>query len=90
MPANAKKLYGDQLANRLTASAARYREIADAFDRLAGDVRQIGTLGTSDAAAIASRAVKEAMWLAANANLDSVVTAAADYDRNVPGAGGAR
>lgn len=76
-----KRVYGEFLASRISNSAAGYRAIAKKLDLLAAEVENLTTPG--QASALAKRALHEVMWGAANASPDAIITAAADYDRNV-------
>lgn len=78
-----RRLYGEFLATRIKATAAGYRAVADKLDAIAAEVPLLGAPGHVDASSLAQRAMHEVMWGAANASPDAIVTAAADYDRNV-------
>lgn len=79
----ARDLYGEMVSSRLRRSAQVYRTLADKLDGLAVEVGKIGTTGTPTASGLAHRAVHDVMWDSANASIDAVITAAADYDANI-------
>lgn len=82
-----KNVYGEYFAGRITAAAERYRAIADRLDAYAAQVPELdATTRFGSASNMAQLVVSEAMWGAANAKLESVIAAAAEYDRNTGGA----
>lgn len=78
-----RRVYGEHLASRISSSAAGYRAIAEKLEAIAAEVPLLGGRVQGGASALAQRAVHEVMWGAANASPDSIITAAAEYDRNV-------
>lgn len=79
-----REMFGKILAGRLSDVASRLRDLASEFEKYASDVADLGTVGNACATDMASRAVHSLAWGLANASMDGVVRAAADYDKNVP------
>lgn len=78
-----REVFGGILASQLSTVAYRLRSLADQFDRFAADVPDLDAGNDRAASDIAGRAVHALAWGLANASLDGVVRAAADYDKNV-------
>lgn len=83
-----REMFGGILASQLSTVAYRLRSLADQFDRFAADVPTTDAPSDVRASDIAARAVHALAWGLANASLDGVVRAAADYDKYVPAPSG--
>lgn len=79
-----REMFGKILMGRVAHTAATLRRLADEFDGYASDVPTLGSVGNACATDMARRAVHSLAWGMANANMDGIVAAAADYDKNAP------
>ncbi len=79
----AKVAYGEYLASRLNGTADGFQRLADQMRAAAASVPSLGSVGNVNAGNLAQRVIHDIVWGLANASPDAIVSAAAEYDRNV-------
>lgn len=75
-----KSMLAAGFVRSVSRTAADLRRIADDIERAAGRIDRVPSVGNTSAAALASNIVHTVMWGLANASVDNIVSAAAEYD----------
>jgi len=75
-----KSMLADQFARRAAGTADHLRRLADEIEQAARNMERVPSIGCTSASAVAGDIVHKLMWGLANAHVDGVVSAAAEYD----------